>query len=66
MVIKILHGFDIKTDRLINEIETKTQKYIPTDTLYLRNKAKPYNRKRRSSLNNDAGLTECLHVEECI
>ncbi|KRY74168.1 hypothetical protein T11_9800 [Trichinella zimbabwensis] len=28
-------------------------------------KPKSYNEKEKASSTNDAGLTECLHVEEC-
>ena len=57
----------IKTDRLINGIKLKTQKYIhpPMKKPIFGKEDKIIQWKKESISTNSAGLSECLHVEEC-
>ena len=46
-------------------MEKKKGNSTPRGTWCLTNKTKPYTGKGRASSINGAGLTGCLHVEEC-
>ena len=61
-----MHGSGTETDRLINGIELKNQKYnhTLTHTWSLTKKPKIYNDKKKASSINDTGLAGCLNVEK--
>jgi hypothetical protein len=43
----------------------KKQTHTPMDTYILIKKPKPYNGKKKASSTDGAGLSGCLHIEEC-
>ena len=59
-------GTGIKTEKLINGIESRAQTLIHTsmNTQFLIKKLKLYNGKKKISLTNGGGITGCQNIEE--
>ena len=57
----------MKTDRLTNRTELKTQILIhtPMSAWFLTKKLQLYNEKKEASSTNNAGITRCQHGKEC-